>query len=179
MDYNYDYSGTHYAVDCRYDTHYFPFRIIIISYSVLQYIIPSTIIIIISICLISSMFPRTKETTNVVQDNAIKSRLRAAKRRGTIISIALVFAFVVPYLPYSVQLLYNMVAKVPISYETDLIIRYSSMVLAFSNGAINFVIYLVQMKDFRAFLKEQFITRFATGNSVVVENADIQLQQMQ
>ena len=168
---SYDYSEAHYTVYCRFDGQYLPFRIMFLSYSVFQYIIPCTIIIIISICLISSMFSRMKKTTNVVQDNAIKSRLRAAKRRGTIISIALVFAFVLPYLPYSVQLLYNTVAKAPISYETDLIIRYSSMVLAFSNGAIKFVIYLVQMKGFRAFLKEQFITRFATGNSVVVEKA--------
>ena len=130
-------------------------------------------------CLISNLSSRTKRTINGIRDNAIKSRLRAAKRRGTIISIALVFAFVLPYLPYLVQLIYNTVAKDHISYETDLIIRYSSMVLAFSNGAINFVIYLIQMRDFRAFLKEQFVTRFVTGNSVVMENAVVQIQQIQ
>ena len=175
----YDYSETHYTVYCSFDHHYLPFRIIFLSFASFLYIIPSIIIIIISMCLISNLSSRTKRTINVIRDSAIKSRLRAAKRRGTIISIALVFAFVLPYLPYLVQLIYNTVAKDHISYETDLIIRYSSMVLAFSNGAINFVIYLVQMRDFRAFLKEQFITRFVTGNSVVMENAVVQIPQIQ
>ena len=175
----YDYSETHYTVYCRFDRHYLPFRIIFPSLASFLYIIPSIIIIIRSMCLISNLSSRTKRTINGIRDNAIKSRLRAAKRRGTIISIALVFAFVLPYLPYLVQLIYNTVAKDHISYETDLIIRYSSMVLAFSNGAINFVIYLIQMRDFRAFLKEQFVTRFVTGNSVVMENAVVQIQQIQ
>lgn len=170
---HYDLSETQYTVYCRHDGHYLPFRIMFITYSTFQYLIPSIITIALSVCLISTLSSRIKRTVNVQQDNAIKSRLRAAKRRGTIISIALVFAFVLPYLLYPVQLIINTVAN--ISDETALIIRYSSVVLALSNSAINVAIYFVQMRDFRAFLKEQFFSRLGNRNAVEVKTVETQL----
>ena len=77
-------------------------------------------------------------------------------------------AFVFPYLLYFSQVIYNMVTKADINYDTDFVIRYASAVLVFSNSAVNVIIYFVQMKDFRAFLKEQFIKTFATEKAQVV-----------
>ena len=67
---------------------------------------------------------------------------------------------------YFGQVIYNMVTKADISYETDFVIRFGSAVIAFSNSTINVIIYFVQMKDFRAFLKEQFIKRSAAGEHI-------------
>ena len=49
---------------------------------------------------------------------------------------------------------YNMIAKPDIDFQTDYVIRFSSGVIAFSNSAVNFVIYVVQMRGFRIFLKK-------------------------
>ena len=161
----YDLNETHYTLSCKYDKHYLPFRIMFPSYILFQYFVPSIIIIIISICLISTLTSRMKGTIDVQRDNAIRATLRAAKRRGTIISITIMLAFVIPYFFYFGQVIYNMVTKADISYEKDFVIRYGSAGLALSNSAINVIIYFVQMKDFRAFLKEQFIKRFASGSA--------------
>ena len=127
----YDLNETHYTVSCKYDKHYLPFRIMFLTYIVFQYFIPSIIIIIISICLILTLSSRMKRTVNIQQDNAIKAMRRAAKRRGTIITITLVLAFVLPYFLYFGQVIYNMVTKADISYETDFLIRYGSGLIAF------------------------------------------------
>ena len=50
----YEYNETRYTLDCKYDKHYFPHRIIFISFITLQYIIPTLIILIISTCLIKN-----------------------------------------------------------------------------------------------------------------------------
>ena len=56
-----------------------------------------------------------------------------------------------------------MIAKPDIDFQTDYIIRYGSGLIAFSNSAINFVIYVVQMKDFRKFLGKLFRGRSAVN----------------
>lgn len=165
----YDLNDTHYTVCCKYDKHYLPFRIMFLTYITFQYIIPCIIIVIISICLILTVFSTMKRTIDIQRDNAIKSMLRAAKKRATILTVTLMFAFVVPYLLYFAQVIYNMITKADISYETDFIIRYGSALLAYSNSAVNVIIYVVQMRDFRAFLKEHFISRFSVGNQNSVD----------
>lgn len=172
----YNLNETHYTLSCKYDKHYLPFRIMFLTYIVFQYLIPSIIMIIISICLILTLSSRMKKTVDIQQDNTIKAMRRAAKRRGTIITITLVLAFVLPYFLYFGQVIYNMVTKADISYETDFIIRYGSGLMGTSNSAVNVAIYCVQMRDFCAFLKELFISRFATGNPGAVETVEMQQQ---
>lgn len=172
----YEIDETRYTLSCKYDKHYLPFRIMLVTYLGFQYLIPSIIILIISICLISTLRSRMNRTIDIQRDNAIRATMRDAKRRGTVISITLMLAFVIPYLLYFVQVIYNMATKADISYETDFIIRYGGAALAFSNSVINVVIYFVQMKDFRNFLKEKFVKRFAPGNAVVEQTEELQMQ---
>ena len=47
-----------------------------------------------------------------------------------------------------------MIVKPSLDLQVDFIMRYSGVVLILSNSAVNFIIYLVQMKDFRVFLKQ-------------------------
>ena len=57
-----------------------------------------------------------------------------------------------------------MLAKPSLDFKTDFITRYLIAGLLYSNGAINFFIYVVQMKDFRAFLKKLFCGKGNTMN---------------
>ena len=148
---------------------------IVLSYITVQYVIPSFVIIVISVFLIVTVKNTSKRTMNMMQDNAIKATLRAAKRRATIIIVAIMFAFVIPYIFYFGQVFFNMATKKKIDFETDYIIRYGSGVIAYSNSAINVIIYFVQMKDFRAFVKTKVMSMFRSENpnSVEVNNAPI------
>ena len=163
-----------------FDNDYLPSRIILLICTTFQYIIPSFIIIVIGVCLIITVRTTTKRTIDVQQDNAIKAMARAAKRRATIIIVALVFAFVIPYLGFFVVTSFKAIAKRHIVYDsqTYYIIRYTNGIVVLSNSTVNFIIYLVQMKDFRAFLRKQFFSRIRADNvnSGEVVNAQIEVQ---
>ena len=76
---------------------------------------------------------------------------RAAKRRATIIIVALMFAFVIPYLGFFVATSFNAIAKrhIVYDYQTYYIIRHTNGIVALLSSAVNFIIYLVQMKKIR------------------------------
>ena len=176
----YDVNETHYTMFCMFDNDYLPSRIILLICTTFQYIIPSFIIIVIGVCLIITVRTTTKRTIDVQQDNAIKAMARAAKRRATIIIVALMFAFVIPYLGFFVVTSFKAIAKRHIVYDsqTYYIIRYINGIVVLSNSTVNFIIYLVQMKDFRAFLRKQFFSRIRADNvnSGEVVNAQIEVQ---
>ena len=158
----YDFNDTHYTVICKYDNTYVPFRIVFVTFTILQYIIPSCILIRINISLMMTLWRRRKRVVDVQKDNGVKSMARAATNRAMYVVIALTFAFVSPYLGYFGYAIYNMIAQPDISFETDQIIRTANTIIVYSNSAINPIIYFVQMRDFRAFCKEKFISRFFT-----------------
>lgn len=150
----YDLNDTHYTVICKYDREHLPFRLMFLLFTVLVYVLPSIFLIVVNISLIRTVWVKVRMTVSIQADNTIKERLRVAKIRGTFLLIAVTFAFIIPYFSYLGYVTYNMIAKPDIDFRTDFIIRYASGVLAFSNSAINFAIYVVQMKDFRAFLRK-------------------------
>ncbi|XP_078384206.1 adenosine receptor A3-like [Oculina patagonica] len=153
----FDLNDTHYTVLCRYDNQYLPFRIMFLSYTLLQYIIPSCIIIRVNISLIITLWTKLRSrTVDVQRDNAIRMMRRAAAIRGTYITVSLTFAFVIPYLFYFGNTIYNMVTQITIDFETDYVLRCTSAMIGYSNSVVNVIIYMVQMKDFRAFLKKTF-----------------------
>ena len=73
------------------------------------------------------------------------------------------FAFIIPYSALLYYVAYVMLVKPSLDFKSDFITRYLSAGLLYSNGAINFTIYVVQMKDFRAFLKKLLFNR---GNTI-------------
>ena len=111
----------------------------------------------------------TQRSTNVFKDNAIKKMTRATQRTATVSVILLVLAFGIPYCFYFGQVFYTMATQDDIRYETDFLIRYSSAVLAYSNGAMKFFIYLFSLRDFFSFLKEHLVFRFRTINPISEE----------
>ena len=172
----YDLNETHYTMICNYDKHYSPFRIVFLSFTLFQNIIPIFIITVISICLVTTVRAMTKRAVNIQQDNAIKAMARDAQRKGTITIVVLMLAFVIPYLYFFAQAFYNVASKKDIDFETDYIFRLHFSMFAYLNITVNVVIYLVQMKDFRAFLEKQLTSRFCDGspNQVQPNNGQIQ-----
>ena len=163
----YDLNDTHYTMFCQYNNQYLPFRIIFVGVAFVQYIIPSCILIRLNISLIITVWARTRRTTNVQQDNGIRLMVRAARVRSIYTVVALTFAFVTPYIFFVAGVLYHMVAQPKIDFETDHVIRSVSAIIVFSNSAINVVIYLVQMKDFRTFVKKMFVKVFSVHNQTI------------
>ncbi|XP_078384121.1 putative G-protein coupled receptor 19 [Oculina patagonica] len=163
----YDINDTHYTVLCRPNNQYFMFRIIFVTFTFLQYIIPSCILIKLNISLIITLWTRARRTIDVQRDNGIRSAVRVARIRSIYTVVVLTFAFVTPYLLYVAYVIYHMVAQPKMDFETDHVIRTVSVIMALSNGAINVAIHLVQMKDFRTFLKRKFMLRFFTHNQAI------------
>ena len=165
----YELNDTHYTVICRFNNQYPQFRITIVSFTLMQYIIPACILIRLNISLIITLWTKTRRTIDVQRDNGIRSMVRAARIRSIYIVVALTFAFVTPYIFYVSYVISHMVAQPKIDFETDHVIRTVSILIAFSNSAINVAIYLVQMKDFRTFAKSKFTLRFCTNDQVFPE----------
>ena len=149
---------THYTVFCQTDS-YIMFRIISVSYVVIQYLIPGIILIYINISIGKTLWNRQRRRVDIQRNNAIKISLRAATSRGTYLLVAITFAFIIPHtgVYYYLAYLYSVKkSKGSVDFETKFITKYLSYIIFFSNSAINFIIHLVQMGDFRSFVKKLF-----------------------
>ena len=152
----YGLNDTHYTVICKYDNSYLPFRIITVWYVLVQHLIPSVILSYLNISVAKTLWTGKRKRIDIQRNNAIRANLIATKLRGTYLLIAMTFAFIIPYSAILYYSTYVMLAKPSLDFKTDFITRYLSVGLVYSNGAINFIIYVVQMKDFRTFLKKLF-----------------------
>ena len=159
----YDLNDTHYTVICKSDNRYLTFRIIIVGYALVQHLIPGVILSYINISVAKTLWSRQKIRIDIQRNNAIRANLIATKLRGTYLLIAMTFAFIIPYSALLYYVAYVMLVKPSLDFKSDFITRYLSAGLLYSNGAINFTIYVVQMKDFRAFLKKLLFNR---GNTI-------------
>ncbi|XP_078372662.1 uncharacterized protein LOC144656306 [Oculina patagonica] len=162
-----DLNETHFTVVCKYDKEYLPFRIMFLSFIVVIYVLPSIFLIVVNITLIRRVWIKVRMTVSIQVNNPIRARLRAAKIRGTLLLATVTFAFIIPYFAYFGYITYNLIAKPKVDFQRDFVIRYASGVVALSNCAINFGIYVVQMKDFRVFLR-----KLMCGTSSVEQSAE-------
>ena len=150
----YDINATHYTVVCKPDTRYLPYRATVVSVVLIQYFLPSIALIGINIILARRVWKIRKRRVDVLQDNAVRARMRSHQIKTTNLLIIVTLAFVIPYCLLLYYSAYVAIVKPPLDVQVDFVLRYSSAVLIFSNSAVNFVIYLIQMKDFRVFLKQ-------------------------
>ena len=172
----YDLNDTHYTIVCKYDNSYLPFRIITVCYALVQHLIPGIILSCLNISVTKTLWTRQKKRIDIQRNNAIRANLIAAKLRGTYLLVAMTFAFIIPYSALLYYAAYVMLAKPSLDFKTDFITRYLGAGLLYSNGAINFIIYVIQMKDFRAFLKKFFWGKGNTINSANPSGEGIQLR---
>ena len=150
----YDINATHYTVVCKPDTSYLPYRVTFASVVLIQYVLPSIALIGSNIILARRVWKIRKRRVDVLQDNASRARMRSHQTKTTNLLIIVTLAFVIPYSLLLYYLAYVMIVKPSLDLQVDFIMRYSGVVLILSNSAVNFIIYLVQMKDFRVFLKQ-------------------------
>ena len=143
----YDLNDTHYTVICKYDNGNLTFRIIIVCYALMQHLIPGVILSYINISVAKTLWSTQNTRIDIQRNNAIRANLIATKLRGTYLLIAMTFAFIIPYSALLYYAAYVMLAKPSLDFKTDFITRYLSAGLLYSNGAINFIIHVVQMKD--------------------------------
>ena len=150
----YDINATHYTVVCKPDTSYIPYRVTFAIVVLIQYFLPSIALIGINIILARRVWKRRKGRVDILKDNAIRARVRLHQIKTTNLLIIVTLAFVIPYSLLLYYLAYVAIVKPSLDLQVDFVMRYSGAVLVFSNSAVNFFIYLVQMKDLRVFLKQ-------------------------
>ena len=127
------------------------------GFGLMQFFIPSIILLCINLIIARRVWKRQSERINIQRDNAIKAEMRSSQIRGTCLLIFFTFASIVPYLFLNSFLTYLNFAKHSLSeLEADFIKRSLGGVLFLSTSVINVRMYLAQMQDFRVLLKNTF-----------------------
>ena len=157
-------NATHYTVVCKIDNSYLTYRVIEQGFGLIQFFIPSIILLCINLIIARRVWKRQSRRINIQRD-AIRAEMRSSQIRGTYLLIFFAVASIVPYLFLNCFSTYLKFAKHSLSeLEVDFIKHYLGGVLFLFTGVINVLMYIAQMKDFRVFLKNTFCGK---GNSNV------------
>ena len=161
-----DINATHYTVVCKIDKNNLSYRVIGQGFGLIQFFIPSIILLCINLIIARRVWKRQSRRINIQRNNAIKVEIRSSQIRGTYLLIFFTFVSIVPYSFFTCFSVYVNFAKHSLSeLEADFIIRYLGGALFFSSSAINVIMYLVQMKSFRVFLKTTFCGKGTDTNT--------------
>nr|XP_058946892.1 uncharacterized protein LOC131774826 [Pocillopora verrucosa] len=152
-------NDSHFTVICRYNQNFYPFQITAVIFP-LQYVIPGIFITYVNACLLKTLWIRTGRQIRHAKTSAFKAKLTVTRIRATYLLISLTFAFICPYFVYIGNTAYTQIMKPQRSFSTDYIVRYvGGSIGAYFSSALNFIIYFVQIKDFRAYLRNNFRSR--------------------
>ena len=159
-----DLNGTHFTVVCRNDQNLYPFKMILVVFPV-QYLLPGIFITYINICLMKTVWVRgNRNVGSGPLNNAFKAKMRSVRIKGMSLLIAITFTFIISYCFFlGYQIANTLLARPSRDFSTDFIIRYASGSLAYLNCVTDVIIYFVQMKDFREFLRKR-LCRSGSGN---------------
>ena len=153
-----DLISTHFTVVCKYRKNFYPVGAGLIFYPI-QYVLPSIFITYTNVCLLKTVWNRGRRGIGNVTDNAFKAHLRARRTKGTALLVAFTFAFILPYFGFIAYRMCIKIAKPQRDFSDDYLVNYSAAGIAYCIGALNFIIYSAQMKEFRVFLKKHFCRR--------------------
>ena len=162
----YDINATHYTIVCTSDTSYLPTRVIMVGF-----VIPSIALICMNIIIARRIWKGSKRRIDIQRDNAIRAKMRSHQIKKTSLIIIVTIASVLSYSTILYYTAFVAVAKPSLDFQDDFVIRHFSRLLVFSSSAINFIIYLVQMKDFRVFLLKHFCGK-SVGNAQINPNVE-------
>ena len=159
-----DLNDTHFTVVCRNEPNFYPFKIILVVLPV-QYLLPGIFITYINICLMKTVWVRgNRKVGNGQPNNAFKAKMRAVRIRGISLLITITFTFIISYFVFlGYQIANNLLPHSNRDFSTDFIIRYVSGSIAYLNCVTDVIIYFVQMKDFREFLRKR-LSRSGSGD---------------
>ena len=160
-----DLNDTHFTVVCRNDPNFYPFKIIFVVLPV-QYLLPGIFITYINICLMKTVWVRgNRNVGNGPLNNAFKAKMRAVRIRGISLLITITFTFIISYFVFlGYQIANTLLAHSNRDFSTDFIFRYASGSIAYLNCVTDVIIYFVQMKDFREFLRKR-LGRSGSGDA--------------
>ena len=159
-----DLNDTHFTVVCRNDPNFYPFKILLVVFLV-QYVVPGIFITYINICLMKTVWIRgNRKVGNGPLSNVFKAKMRAVRIRGISLLITITFTFIISYFVFlGYQVAYALLVKKSRDFSTDFIFRYASGSIAYLNCVTDVIIYFVQMKDFREFLRKR-LCRSGSGD---------------
>ena len=167
----YDINATHYTMVCKPDTSYLPNRVIIVGFVLIQVVIPSIALICMNIIIARRIWKGSKKRIDIQRDNAIRAKMRSQIIKKTSLLIIVTIAFVIPYSSILYYAAFVAVAKPSLDFQEDFVITNFCFLLVFFSSAINFFVYLVQMKDFRVFLLNHFCGK-GVGNVQINPNVE-------
>ena len=160
-----DLNDTHFTVICRNDPNFYPFKIILVVFPV-QYLLPGIVITYINICLMKTVWVRgNRKIGNGQLNNAFKDKMRAVRIRGLSLLITITFTFIISYFVFlGYQMANTLLTLSNRDFSTDFLFRYASGSIAYLNCVTDVIIYFVQMKDFREFLRKR-LCRSGSGDA--------------
>ena len=167
----YDINATHQTMVCKPDTSYLPNRVIIVGFVLIQVVIPSIALICMNIIIARRIWKGSKRRIDIQRDNAIRARMRSHQIKKTSLIIIVTIASVLPYSTILYYTAFVAVAEASLDFQEDFVIRHFSRALVFSVSATNFIIYVVQMKDFRVFLLKHFCSK-SVGDAQINPNVE-------
>ena len=167
----YDINATHYTMVCKSDTSYLPTRVIVVGFVLIQVVIPSIALICMNIIIARRIWKGSKKRIDIQRDNAIRAKMRSQIIKKTSLLIIVTIAFVIPYSSILYYAAFVAVAKPLLDFQEDFVITNFCFLLVFFSSAINFFVYLVQMKDFRVFLVRHFCGK-GVGNAQINPNVE-------
>ena len=166
-----DINATHYTMVCKPDTNYLPNRVIMVGFVLIQLVIPSIALICMNIIIARRIWKGSKRRIDIQRDNAIRAKMRSHQIKKTSLIIIVTIASVLPYSTILYYTAFVAVAEASLDFQEDFVIRHFSRALVFSVSATNFIIYLVQMKDFRVFLLKHFCGK-SVGDAQINPNVE-------
>ena len=149
-----DLNDTHYTFFCTRDNSN-PLTIVTAHIAiVIVYVLPSLFLAFTSISIIRVIRKR-KIHVPVIQPavSLALRKLRFKKKKATTLLVAIIMAFIIPYLMVFVYLVFKTVFKPSIDFTVDYVLVQTSVLLAYLNSSVNFLIHLIQLPGFRSSLK--------------------------
>ncbi|EDO43341.1 predicted protein [Nematostella vectensis] len=149
-----------YTLVCLYDNSIPAYKFMFYGFVIFVYIIPSAILVFIVIRM--TRYFRKGRVSIENCNSADKLRLT-----GSRMFLDILIAFIIPYLLWFAYTIANFTFKPKLSFETEFILRYAIVTLAYANGAINPAIYVYHTKELREILRMIFhlrVNQISTGN---------------
>lgn len=116
-------------------------------HTIIMFFIPNIIICVTSICI--SRFLRKRKMQIASGELKSSQRVNSWRIKDTAMFVKIIFAFYIPYTTFFVANILKETGVIKVNFLIESIIQLSTFVLAFSNCAINPVIYITSSPDFK------------------------------
>lgn len=159
----YQLDSTTFTTICSYDKTNQIYRIMFLSFNTFSYVVPAIILTATNMRILLYLNSRKRNVHSQL-------RLKSWRFYGTFAFVALIFAFIVPYLLFVVFSLLSTAINLPLSFQNQYILKRTGAIMAYSNTAVSPTVLLLSMKDLRTMLQKLLKRRRLTPNVVARKN---------